>query len=263
MEGRGVLPAFFINLDRHPERRAHIERQLTDAGISAERVSGIDGRDLPPELAAYFNLKNSSRRALTPGQTGCHASHLKVMQIILERDLDAALVLEDDAIIETSLRDTIKETLERLPAGWDIVRLCRPAKRAVRILKPLSFGRSVVRFSRVPIGRAGYLVSKCGARKLLTPRVMKCPGDVEIAHPWLLNLDVYGVEPPPISQERRALPSTIGDWRGGWNRIQRSLPDLSRVVFNLRKLGPYWWLRCFAENMKTGVLRRFELTPSH
>jgi glycosyl transferase family 25 len=249
-----MLNAFFINLDRHPDRRAHVESQLRNAGLVAERVAGVNGREVPPELAGYFDLETKSRYALMPGQIGCQASHLKVMRLIRERNLDYALVLEDDALLPPDIAGILTETLEKVPAGWDIVRLCRPTSRAFRPLAKLSDNRSVVRYSRVPVGRAGYLVSRSGAAKLLQPRKMVRPGDDEISQSWLLGLDIYGVEPNPIVQERVALPTTIGVKRGGLNRFKRAIPDPRRPVFHISKLGPYWWARCFAQNvaMKLG-----------
>lgn len=236
-----MLPAYFINLDRHPERRSHIEQQIEEAGFSAERAPGIDGQNVPNDLAGYFDLEKTNRSALRPGQIGCHASHLRVMQIIVERNIAAALVLEDDTMIDDDAMQVIDEVMQRLPEDWDLVRMCRTAKRAVRPIDHLPSGRSLVRFSRIPVGRAGYLVSNRGARKLLTPRVMNCPGDVEISQAWRLNLQVYGVEPPPFRQERIAIPSSIGVNRGHRSMWKRALPDIKRLVFNMTQHGPYWW----------------------
>lgn len=250
-----MLKAFFINLDQAPQRRAHIEVQLQRVGILADRVSGIDGRNLPTNLACYFDLEGNARHSLTAGQIGCQASHLKVMKLILERDLSSALVLEDDAVLAHDLSDILTEVLDELPASWDIVKLCRASTRAVRPLLTLSGDRLLVRYSRVPVGRAGYLVSREGAAKLLTPRKMCRPGDDEISQSWHLGLDVYGVTPPPISQERGSLPTTIGVERGGLNKVTRAIPSPRRFAFHFSKLGPYWWARCFARNAVTKIER--------
>jgi glycosyl transferase family 25 len=249
------LAVFFINLDRHPDRRLFIENQLAAARIQAERFAGVDGSaNVPAHLASFFPPDST----LTSSQIGCSASRLEIMRIILERKINAALVLEDDARLPLNLSAIVKELLAALPDGWDIVRLCRAPKREFRPLRELSRPYCLVRYSRVPVGAAGYLVSQSGARKLLQPRRCYRPGDVEIAHPWLLDLDVYGVVPPPILQERNALPSTIGKRRGGIGSLQRAMPDTRRVIFNMRKLGIYWWFRCWAVN----ALRRIRLVNS-
>jgi glycosyl transferase family 25 len=246
------LTVFFINLDRHPDRQRFIEAQLAAAGIKAERFAGVDGSDnVPAHLAGFFPPDSS----LTSSQIGCSASRFEIMRTILERRINAALVLEDDARLPSHLGVILNDVLAVLPDGWDLVRLCRAPKRAFRPLHALSESYRLVRYSRIPVGAAAYLVSQSGARKLLTPRRCYRPGDVEIAHPWLLDLDVYGVVPPPVSQERSELPSTIGKKRGDIGRSMRALPDARRMIFNMRKLGASWWFRCWAAN----VLRRTRL----
>lgn len=239
-----MIPAFFINLDRHPHRRAHLERQLAAIGFFAERVAGVNGRNIPPEIAKNFSFADY----LTPGQVGCSASHLTALRIIRDRGIPAALILEDDAIIPPELAAVIAEVMSALPNGWDLVRLCRRAKRAVKPIAQLSNGRQLVRYSRIPVGSAGYLISTTGAAKLLAPRHFDCPNDVEITRCWRLGLDVYGVDPPPIIQERDVLPSTIGDNRGNLPRWQKMLPNPTRFAFNIRQLGPYWWGKCLMTN---------------
>jgi glycosyl transferase family 25 len=245
--------AIYINLDRHPERRLFIEQQIARTGITAERFRGVDGVNYPAHLSLYF----PSDTTLTPPQIGCTASRLEVMRLIIERGLSATLVLEDDARIAEDLGAILEATLQSLPAGWDIVRLCNAPKRAFRPLCHLIGPYQLVRYSRIPLGTAGYLVSQSGARKLLQPRPFYWPGDVEIAHPWVLDLDVYGLVPAPITQERVDLPSTIGGKRGHIPRWQRGIPDPRRIIFNVQKLGLAWWLRCLLAN----ALRRVRPIP--
>src|SRR5262245_49374352 len=156
-----MIPAFFINLARDVDRRRFVEAQLAAAGIAAERFAGVEGADLPTQLARYFLLDSS----LTPAQIGCSASHLAIMRAIVDRNIDAAIVLEDDAVLPANLCALVNEVLAALPAGWDIARLCRAPKRAFRPLCELSDASRLVRYSRIPLGAAGYLVSRSGARK--------------------------------------------------------------------------------------------------
>lgn len=68
---------FYINLDRRPDRRAHIEHQLDQMGYeSYERFSAID----------------------RPGQgiVGCGYSHLAVLKLARERNYPNVLIFEDD-----------------------------------------------------------------------------------------------------------------------------------------------------------------------
>ena len=68
---------FYINLDRRPDRRLHIENQFELMGIdSYERFSAVD----------------------RPGQgiVGCGYSHLAVLKLARERNYANVLIIEDD-----------------------------------------------------------------------------------------------------------------------------------------------------------------------
>ena len=82
--------------------------------------------------------------------------------------------------------------------------------------------------------------------------------DLDTRRAWVFGLDVYGVVAPPIRQNKK-LPSAIGyrikstARRGlprptaySWTNTPLRTPR--GLVFNVRKLGPLWWLRCFAIN---------------
>lgn len=252
-----MVQTFYINLDRHPERRCFLEAEFARIGWRAERISAYDGRsrNIPSFAMPFF----SGSDHLSALQIACSISHMQVWRLIIERNIDAALVLEDDARLANDLPGIIDDVVAQLPSDWDIVRLCRASKRAVKPVGMVRGGRTLVRYSRVPLGRAGYLVSRAGASKLLTPRRVVRPGDVEIAHPWLLGLNIYGVEHPPIVQERTALPSSIGSQRGDISDIRRAAPSLRRLLFNCRQLGPVWWARCWLENTVGRHLRLLAL----
>lgn len=68
---------FYINLDKRPDRRLHIESQLAEFGILsiAERFPAIEHEK---------------------GNVGCLMSHIAVLKTITERGYKNALILEDD-----------------------------------------------------------------------------------------------------------------------------------------------------------------------
>lgn len=111
-----LLEGVFINLDRAPERRAAMEKQLSDIRLPypIERFAGIDGSRQPgrPE-----NLR--------PGQYGCWLSHLGA----LERSVPNRHhlhVMEDDALLSRKLAvlpEAVAALASDLGAGWDILYL--------------------------------------------------------------------------------------------------------------------------------------------
>ncbi len=266
-----MIPTFYINLARDTERRAAIERELHRAGIAAIRYPAVDGTALPPDLAPYFAHGDGKPPLMTAGEIGCYASHLGIYREIVAKNVDVALVLEDDAVLSRDMAPLLEDIVAQAPPGWDMVLLCGSKDRAVRPLMSLKGGRMLVRYSRIPPTTAGYLITGSGARKMLNPGVRRIwPVDWDTRTPWIFQMETFGVAPAPINQNTTTLDSSIV--RGsGRSRLRTGLPrptaytwsnnpirSPSAFIFNIRKLGPLWWLRCFVSNsrIKIGHLLR-------
>jgi GR25 family glycosyltransferase involved in LPS biosynthesis len=104
----------FINLDRAAERRAAMEKQLSEIRLPypVERFAGIDGR-----------LQSGCPDGLLPGQYGCWLSHLGTLERSLRSNRHLH-VIEDDALLSRKLA-ILPGTVEALDLGstWDILYL--------------------------------------------------------------------------------------------------------------------------------------------
>lgn len=72
-----IKHAFYINLDSRPDRKEHVENQMKNIGIKAERFRAIK----------LFN-----------GAIGCSMSHLKLLEFAKEKGLPHILIVEDDIL---------------------------------------------------------------------------------------------------------------------------------------------------------------------
>jgi len=194
------LPIFVINLDVATERLSFMQGQAAKADIAFERIAGVRGTQVPENLRDQFlNADGTPRSSLSAGEIGCYASHLEAARLIVARDLPAALVLEDDVELRGDLKSFLTQIAGVLPDAWDIVKLCNYHHRTVYCVR--RFGDShLVRFYRQPALAAGYLLSRQGAAKLLAPQPRIRPIDIEMRQPWHMDLDIYGVCPPPVKQ---------------------------------------------------------------
>lgn len=107
-ELKNISKCFYINLDRRPDRREHIEKTLP---FSAERVSAFDGKtmEITEEIKKLHTLrrpresKEFERWAvkLTASAMACNMSHYKLWKR-LAQDNDAAnyFILEDDVVFK-------------------------------------------------------------------------------------------------------------------------------------------------------------------
>jgi glycosyl transferase family 25 len=175
-------------------------------------------------------------------------------------------VLEDDAILDNNFDAVLDSLFDELKGPWDLVHLSGAAKQAVKAISRMR-DYHLVRYSRIPSGTVGYLISQAGARKLLKPIVRHWPIDTDIRQPWQFSLDIYGVHPPIVAHDE-SLPSAILAY-GDRSRLRRGikpsrryptgnpLKTASGLIFNLRKLGIISWMACMMRNsrQRLGVWR--------
>jgi len=70
------IPILYINLERRTDRKIHIEKELKKLGIKKyERFNAID-------------MEN--------GALGCTKSHIKCIELAIERNYDYVIIMEDD-----------------------------------------------------------------------------------------------------------------------------------------------------------------------
>lgn len=105
--GLGLDGILVINPRDFVDRRRSIERQLQTVGLAYEFIHSFDICDLDSATTKRY-FTNS---LLSPGQRSCALKHLQAMRLIVERDWQRALVLEDDAILGDRFVEGVRESL--------------------------------------------------------------------------------------------------------------------------------------------------------
>lgn len=251
-----------INLDRDTDRMAHIRCEFDRVGLRHERFSALRGDALPGRLARYFPVGVD----LSPGEIGCYASHLAIMERIARGELSSPqLVLEDDVGLPDDLGAALDALIAALPAQWDIVRLSYPTKLITRPIATLGAGRELVRYSRVPTTTGAYLISASGARKFLAERPRRVPVDHDLRHVWEWDLDTYGVSPPLIAHEvlgASTIDTLSPKGRAELHRGQREWrASLARLNQGIREFGFSRWLALGPLNLAARITPK-RLRPS-
>lgn len=104
--------AFVINMKRNPERLDFMGKQLHAAGIEFSIQEGFDGKiyDFSKEYdeGAAVILNGSN---LTSSEKGCALSHRKILEAVIQNNIEYALILEDDVEIPVSFKKTIEEVI--------------------------------------------------------------------------------------------------------------------------------------------------------
>jgi glycosyl transferase family 25 len=206
------LPPVFVISLRDSPRRKSIRQKLEKWPGEWSFVDAVDGQTLSPQdLATNYDPTTAFRRNGRPlalSEIGCALSHRRIYQGMIDRGLDRAIILEDDAI----LRDSFSEfPFYTIGVEFDVISFFsedglirrRPAKYAgdVRLYRAVGIVHNTV----------GYLISRRGAEKLLAAtRIIKTVADWPIypthisfflAVPYLVDHDVG---PSTIAADRRA-----------------------------------------------------------
>lgn len=110
------MKIFVINLERDKERRKSINEQLTNLNLEYELSVGMLGTALESERSNWVDEKKTLRNlclSLVPAQIGCSLSHINVYRKIIEEKIPYALILEDDVILPSDLKQLLQD-IERI-----------------------------------------------------------------------------------------------------------------------------------------------------
>ena len=212
-----MLKCWVVNMSWNPQRLAFMRGQLDSLGIPFERFEGIVGADFKgAALRKVFSPIRSLialRKKMTPQQLGDTLSHNAIYHKMVEENVSAALIFEDDSVVDRRALDVLAE----------IERTMDPAKPQVYILN--TWGIDV---SGLPPGihrvknawcTDGYVITLAGAKLMLAknePIIGVCDSWKRFARWWGLELNV--VVPAVVKQANDVFASDIpmeeklGNW---------------------------------------------------
>ena len=169
-----IAATYVINLADSTTRWRDMQPLLAAMGApSPVRFDAVDGAALGAQGVAAMQTAGRLSSDLSafdagclPGEIGCALSHAGVLADIVEKQLPAAMILEDDIELAGSARTwpgRFHDALADLPPTWELWYLyrCFDIEHRVERLSP----RTVIPWT--PQGGAAYVVTLEGARKLL------------------------------------------------------------------------------------------------
>lgn len=210
-----AVSTWVINLDRAPDRLARISARLQRLGLPWQRLPAVDARALTPAQAAQLDEAAYRRKhGMTPvaGELGCYLSHVEALRRFLASGAEAALLLEDDVLLQDSLPAVLSGLMAH-PARWDMVKLSAVHSGTPQPVLELAPGHQLaVMLSRCTAASA-YLVNRRAAQAYLREPggllPMQLPYDHVFDQGWRFGLKVRLVTPPPCAHDDQ-VPSTIG-----------------------------------------------------
>lgn len=243
---------FVINLDRSTDRWEQVLNECRLAGIVPTRIAAVEGRNVPEWMASQFPPSQ-----MTDSEVGCYASHMVAARMIVDRKLDWAVVLEDDAVLAPGFAGLVRSAVAKA-RGFDVIHLSTRFKRAALSVADLGGGSHLVRHSRLPTASACYVMSAVGAKKWLKPQPRLAPNDMSFRYAWKHDFNFFGVFPAPASQ-RVGIASTLIHFESGIDRRNWSdgvLSELRGVLWQLRRVGVVSSIRLLLRNATLRTLHR-------
>jgi glycosyl transferase, family 25 len=217
---------YLINLDRHPDRLAHMRDQLDE--IDFERAPAVDGSNRPP-----------TAKGLSRFELACLESHKAAWRLFLQDPASHACFLEDDLHIWPGFAGLIGADAW-IPADAHSVKL-DTYLQAVELgeRQAAMGGRELARLYSRHQSSAAYILSREGAvRYLELTAGAGLPADYSLfpAHPRRLGLRIYQLIPAIAIQDHLLPPDQGGrSFATGMAGSDASAP--TRRASALEKLG--------------------------
>ncbi|WP_039018691.1 glycosyltransferase family 25 protein [Halocynthiibacter namhaensis] len=186
-----TIPAWYINLDNRPERRAYMQQHLLDLDLTVERFSAIDANSLSDAEASVWQ---DSTHNITKSELCCFLSHRNIWEKIAEGDEEYGVIFEDDILLSPGIKEFL-ETTDWIPENTGLIRFETTCLK-VKLGAPeadLFQTRKLHPLHSTHLGAAGYVLSKNVAMDMLK-KSQKVTAPLDI---FMFELD-FGFEPKQI-----------------------------------------------------------------
>jgi glycosyl transferase, family 25 len=238
IDTRTGLQTWVINLDRAPQRLAHITEQLQRLKLPFTRLAAVDARAMTAAQQAHLDAPAyCQKHGMTPllGELGCYLSHVAVMQAFLQGTAAFALVLEDDVVLHSSLTSVLSG-LVRHPMRWDMVKLSGVhSGTPVRVLNIAPGHDLAVMLSRCT-GSSAYIINRRAAQAYVDGLLpMSLPYDHVFDQGWRFKLKVRLVTPTPCGHDDQIASTILAP--GG---VSRKFHWTKRLPAFAYRLGNEW-----------------------
>ncbi len=145
------VTAFIIHLERAAQRGEHVRGLVERLPVKAEIVDAVDALAMGEgDIAAVYARSLHSPYypfELRKSEVACFLSHRKAWAAIVDRKLDAGLIIEDDVEVDAGFAAQLQLAIDRLqPADY-------------------------IRFPRWPRGEAGIEIARVGANSIMEPEL--------------------------------------------------------------------------------------------
>ena len=209
--------AFVISMDTSTgrERLGKLRRRMTTAapGVTMDVVKGIDGG----EVRDSADVSPACKLFCTGGMIGVELSHIACWQQVVDRNLEHALILEDDAVFVDDFESKMQRALTNVPSDYHVLILgCWACSPGVQKLFGISEDPNDIGVRKVTYfnGTHAYIVSQKGARYLLRATRKQAMYHTDIHMSFVSGLKKYAVTQDLSFQEDMTTSSIAASSHG-------------------------------------------------
>lgn len=205
---------FLINLDRSKKRLKEANKNYSKQNIKFTRFSAIDGRKLPFEQLFKDNIIKKGRfnEDVWLGTIACAFSHIKIFDLMQKKNINIALILEDDTKPCNNFINKLNQYIKDVPDDWNMINISGALKmKEPEGAKGIHITKNIYKPNKILCtGLAGYLIKKDCAKMLLKFLIpLRKEIDLQIRELYDKQLKVYIIYPGLIEQR----------WDLGYDRI--------------------------------------------
>ena len=112
-------------MPRSNKRRALFRLQSSIIKLSpVEFIQAVDGRSLDLGMMKAEGILQGDKhlkRDLTAGEVGCYLSHVSAWRTLTARNLNSAIICEDDILWKIDANTIVDRFMSEVPRDWDII----------------------------------------------------------------------------------------------------------------------------------------------
>ncbi|WP_372720748.1 glycosyltransferase family 25 protein [Novipirellula sp.] len=232
--------AFVISLERATTRFEHAKSLLSQLPMDAEILPAVDGSEMSDaEVAACHHRHVHHPRypfALRRGEIGCFLSHRNAWQKIIDSGLDAALILEDDVLVDSDrFRGAIEFVRAHAPKDSYVQLPVRNVPRDVIALSSRG-GHRILLPTITPLRTSGQWVTRLAAKRLLrATETFDRPVDTTLQMHWITGVRLLTLDPSGIRDLTAELGgSTIGVGKKRSLSLEKVSREFNRAMYRAK-----------------------------
>lgn len=230
--------AFVIHLKRAEKRRSQVEELVSTLPLATTIIDAVDGETLDAgTIDAHYKRGLHHPHypfELRRNEIACFLSHRLAWQTIVERNLDAGLIVEDDvqplgdvfpAMLELALKTVQPRDFIRFPyrSYTDKGERVAGDERAI-----------LVQPKHVGLGMQMQLVGREAAAELLRiTRFFDRPVDTTIQMRWLSRMRILATKPVAIREINQQLGGSVVQYRAPRPKGEVLSREVKRALYRM------------------------------